>query len=100
MPAGDEVDPKKRMYGSAERLVKIKIEGKEYEVPESLELLRCYQYLNFHIAFERFCWNASCENCAAVVKCKGKPPERMLCCQTPAEEGMVIEQLPEGIKKD
>ncbi len=93
------MDEKTRLYGDVSKLVKITIEGETYQVPHQLELLRCFQYLDFHIAFERFCWNASCENCAAMVTEKGKAKDRMLCCQIPAEEGMIIDKLPEGIVK-
>ncbi|HLG20568.1 MAG TPA: hypothetical protein VI895_12240 [Bdellovibrionota bacterium] len=99
MPAGDHIDEKKRMFGDISRLIRITIEGTVYEVPEGLELLRCYQYLDFHIAFENFCWNATCETCAANVSREGKPFERVLCCQTIAEEGLVVEKLPAGVEK-
>jgi hypothetical protein len=93
------MDERTRLFGEVKKLVKISIEGEVFEVPHHLEILRCYQYLDFEIAFENFCWNASCENCASNVVCEGQAPERMLCCQLPAEEGMVIEKLPEGIRK-
>ena len=93
------MDEKTRLYGNVTRLIKITIEGEEYEVPDQLELLRCYQYLDFSIAYENFCWNASCENCAAQMLLKGKPEARVLCCQIPAEDGMVIPQLPKGVSR-
>lgn len=92
------IDEKTRLFGEIDRLVKIQIEGKTYEVPEDLELLRCFQYLEFHIAFENFCWNANCENCATKVCMDGKPAERELCCQIPAKEGVKVEKLPEGVE--
>jgi len=91
-------DQKKLLYGEITRLVKITVKGKAYEVPEELELLRCFQYLEFHISFENFCWNANCENCATMVSIDGKPAERVLCCQLPAKEGMVVDKLPEGVE--
>jgi predicted molibdopterin-dependent oxidoreductase YjgC len=93
------MDDKTRLFGEITKLVKISIEGEWYEVPDQLEILRCFQYLGFEISFEHFCWNASCENCASQVACSNKVSERMLLCQLPAEEGMVIEKLPEGVKK-
>ena len=93
------MDERTRLFGEVTKLVTITIEGEDYQVPEGLELLRCYQYLDFHISFERFCWNATCENCAAFMTYKGKKEERLLSCQRPAEDGMVISRLPEGIVK-
>lgn len=88
-----------RLFGEIEQLVEIIVEGVPYKVPKDLELLRCYQYLEFKIAFENFCWNASCENCAANVKVPGSEFERTLCCQDPAVEGLEVEKLPDGIEK-
>jgi hypothetical protein len=93
---GDETA---RLYGEVGHLVEISIEGKKYRVPERLELLRCFQYLDFQIAYEQFCWNATCENCAANLRCDGnKKKKKELCCQTPALEGMAIEKLPDGVR--
>ena len=93
------MDERTRLFGEVDKLVKITIEGEEFEVPDHLELLRCYQYLDFNIAFEKFCWNANCENCATIVKGPNGEPERELCCQLVAEEGMVVDKLPEGVSK-
>lgn len=82
-----------------DRMVKIEIEKQHYLVPEGLELLRCFQFLNFNIAFENFCWNASCENCKTHVAQAGGAMEELLCCQELAKDGLVIEKLPGGITK-
>ncbi len=98
MSPQDSDDQKNRLFGEITRLVQITIEGKTYEVPDQLELLRCFQYLDFHIAFENFCWNANCENCATYVSKKGQPAQRSLCCQMPAEDGITVEKLPSGVE--
>ncbi|MCB0308952.1 MAG: hypothetical protein KDD48_06235 [Bdellovibrionales bacterium] len=87
-----------RLYGEIDKLVTIVVEGQAFQVPEHLELLRCFQFLGFKIAFENFCWNANCENCAANVRKQGQSFERMLCCQDVAREGMEIEKLPSGVQ--
>ena len=93
-------DDKARLYGQIDKLVKITIAGEEYEVPEALELLRCYQYLDFNIAFENFCWNGDCQSCEAPVSPKtGTEAQPTLCCQELAVEGMKIEALPDGVEK-
>jgi len=46
------------------RLAKIKILGREFEVPENNPLLRCFQYLAPEaISYGRFCWNEECQYC-------------------------------------
>jgi hypothetical protein len=75
-------------------IVDITIEGRRYQVPDGWELLRCFQYLNFRISYERFCWNQRCENCSAKLREK---TERVLCCRTPARMGLDVERLPEGV---
>lgn len=91
-------DDEKRLYGDIDSLVTIKVEGHTFKVPENLELLRCFQYLDFKIAFENFCWNANCENCAATITKSGGQPERTLCCQEPAVENLSVEELPAGVR--
>jgi len=78
--------------------VRILIEGRTYDVPDGLELLRCYQYLGFEIDAERFCWNGNCRNCATRVAPKGEPARVALCCQTPARSGLRVSKLPAGIR--
>ena len=72
------------------------MEGKLYKVPKGLELIRCFQFLRFLVAFEKFCWNGACGNCRAEVESGGHKVLRN-CCLTPAEEGMRIDTLPSGI---
>lgn len=92
-------EQRRQLFGDISKLVRITIEGVPYEVPEDMELLRCFQYLEFEIAFENFCWNASCENCAGEVGKSGAAPERTLCCQEQAKDGMVVSKLPEGVRR-
>ena len=41
-----------------EKLVKITVKGREYEVPDSNTLLRAFQYLAPDtVPYGRFCWN-------------------------------------------
>ena len=88
-----------QLFGEISTLVKVNIEGVDYHVPDDLELLRCFQYLKFDIAYEHFCWNASCENCAAQVAPVQGPFERNLCCQKVSQKGLRVEKLPQGVVK-
>ncbi len=47
-----------------EKLVKIAVKGREYEVPEANTLLRAFQYLAPDtVPYGRFCWNEECQYC-------------------------------------
>lgn len=94
----NQTDEQKRLYGEVNDLVNIKVKGTMFQVPKNLELLRCFQYLDFKIAFENFCWNASCENCATQIKKDENGFQRTLCCQEPATEGLEVEDLPVGVR--
>ncbi len=88
-----------RFFDPIDHFVTVTIEGKNYRVPRQLEILRCFQYLGFTIAYENFCWNGNCEHCATKIGPDEKSVKRGLCCQTPAEEGVVVKKLPKGIRK-
>jgi len=58
-PGANGTDQVFRPY---ERLVKIKILGKMFEVPEKNTILRCFQYISPEtIPYGRFCWNQDCQ---------------------------------------
>ena len=47
-----------------ERMVRIQIRGREFEVPDSNMVLRCLQFLAPEdISYGRFCWNEDCQYC-------------------------------------
>jgi len=47
-----------------EKLVKITVKGREYQVPEANTLLRAFQYLAPEaVPYGRFCWNEECQYC-------------------------------------
>jgi len=94
---GEDSDDKARLYGDISDFVTLTVQGKEYQVPAELEVLRCLQYLDFHIAYENFCWNANCENCASKIACKGEGAKRELICQLEVQDGMKLDKLPEGV---
>jgi hypothetical protein len=52
------------LFRPYDRLVKISILGREFEVPDN-PLLRCFQYLAPEtVSYGRFCWNEDCQYCA------------------------------------
>jgi hypothetical protein len=80
------------------RLIPITINGRGYEVPENNTLLRVLQHLNYELAYNRFCWNGDCRNCAFryISRRTGKEVEA-LGCQMRCFSKMVIVQPPEGV---
>ena len=84
-----------------DKLINVTINGKVYEVPENNTLLRILQYLNVQLAYNKYCWNADCRNCAFryVSRRTGKEVEA-LGCQMRCFANMVISRAPEGINLD
>jgi hypothetical protein len=74
------------------RLLKIKILGREVEVPENNPLLRCLQYLAPEaVSYGRFCWNEDCQYCRVTFdQGEGTPPRAGLSCKLMPKEGMRI----------
>ena len=80
------------------KLIPITINGRVYHVPENNTLLRILQHMKFELAYNRFCWNGDCRNCAFryVSKRTGKEVEA-LGCQMRCFSNMQIIHPPEGI---
>ena len=92
-----------------EKLVKITVKGREYEVPESNTLLRAFQYLAPEtIPYGRFCWNEECQYCRisydsgagtaarAGLSCKIMVQPGMRVLELAAELRYCLRGLPEG----
>ena len=90
-------DYDQRLFGHIEKFIKLEIEGKEYEVPDRLELLRVFQFLEYQIDYSRLCWNGSCQRCFVTYEGKGSPTQG-LACRTKSFEGMCVKKLPATIK--
>lgn len=80
-----------------ERLIKIRILGKQVEVPENNRLLRCFQYLSLAtISYGDFCWNGECTNCQIWYRPSGNDradEKPVLACRQEVIEGMEITRL-------
>jgi len=91
----------KNLFGEIERFVKIRILDKEYEVPDKLELLRVFQFLDFSIDYARLCWNGSCKRCIVSYDSgstsEGKSGEA-LSCRLKSFEGISLKKLPTTIR--
>jgi NADH dehydrogenase/NADH:ubiquinone oxidoreductase subunit G len=75
-----------------EKLVKITILGKEFQVPENNSLLRCFQYLASEaVSYGRFCWNEDCQYCRVNYDTgEGTPERKAISCKLMVQEGMRV----------
>jgi hypothetical protein len=95
--ANDLLDP-------YERLLRIEVLGKQVEVPEKNQLLRCFQYLSLNsISYGDFCWNGDCTNCQIWYHTEEQTTDSdrpVLACRLEVIEGMVITSMSPFIKLD
>ncbi|MCI0353624.1 MAG: 2Fe-2S iron-sulfur cluster-binding protein [Acidobacteria bacterium] len=84
------------LFRPYQRLVRIRILGRAYDVPEKNMLLRCFQYLSPEtIPYGRFCWNQECQTCRVSYQVAGiqDKPRPILSCKVVVHEGMEITEL-------
>ena len=83
-----------------ERLVKITLKGRVYEVPESNTVLRAFQYLAPDtIPYGRFCWNEECQYCRVTWDYGQDTPSHVaLSCKLMVVPGMRITELAPEVK--
>ena len=86
-----------RPYG---KLVKIRLLGREVEVPENNTLLRCLQFLAPEsVSYGRFCWNEECQYCRVSYDLgEGTPTRAALACKVIVAEGMRVNEVTTEIK--
>jgi hypothetical protein len=87
-------------YEPFERLVKVTIEGRTFEVPENNILLRCVQYIvDEDVVPGRFCWNNECGNCEMSLQQRDESQTRRARgCQTEVGDGMTLTELTPELK--
>jgi len=78
-----------------EKLVKITVKGREYEVPEANTLLRAFQYLAPEtVPYGRFCWNEECQYCRVSYDSgEGSAARVGLSCKIMVQPGMRVLEL-------
>ncbi len=81
------------IFNKYERLIKVTIEGREFDVPENDSILRCLQYLDMEgVSLAELCWNGDCLDCKVTIStASGK--KRVLACRTDVEAGMTIAEI-------
>lgn len=88
------------LFRPFEKLVKITIAGKEFEVPEGNMLLRAFQYLSPEdVAHGRFCWNEECQDCRVNYDLgEGTQGRTAISCKLMVQEGMRITEMAQEIR--
>ena len=83
------------LYRPFDKLLKIEISGRTFEVPENNSLLRALQFLAPEdVAMGRFCWNEDCQYCRVTYDLgEGTPTRTALACKVGVREGMRIQEL-------
>jgi predicted molibdopterin-dependent oxidoreductase YjgC len=82
------------------RLVKITIQGRQFEVPENNSLLRCLQYLApDDVSYGRFCWNEDCQYCRVTFDFgEGTAERAALSCKLMVQDGMRVREVTTEIR--
>ncbi len=88
------------LFRPFDKLVKIAIGDKEFEVPEGNMLLRDFQYLaSEDISYGRFCWNEECQYCRVSFNLGPDTPERVaLSCKLMVQDGMRVTEVAQEIR--
>ncbi|MGA9040676.1 MAG: 2Fe-2S iron-sulfur cluster-binding protein [Terriglobales bacterium] len=88
------------LYRPYDRLVKINILGRDFEVPENNPLLRCFQYLApVTVSYGRFCWNEDCQYCRVTYDLgEGTKVRAAISCKLMVQEGMRVKEAATEIK--
>src|SRR5262245_41284254 len=88
------------LYKPYEKLVRINLVGKEFEVPEGNILLRAFQYLAPEdVALGRFCWTEARQYCRIKYSTgEGAPERTALACKTIVQIGMRVTETASEIR--
>jgi hypothetical protein len=88
------------LFRPYDRLVRIEILGKNFDVPDSNPLLRCFQFLAPEdISYGRFCWNEDCQYCRVTYDLgEGSPVRSAISCKLMVQDGMRIREVSTEIR--
>lgn len=88
------------LFRPYDRLVRIEILGKGFDVPDNNPLLRCFQFLAPEdVSYGRFCWNEDCQYCRLSYDTgEGSPVRAAISCKLMVLEGMRILEVSTEIR--
>jgi hypothetical protein len=87
-------------YEPYQKLIRIVVLGKVFQVPENNLLLRQLQYVAPDIGMGKYCWNGECRYCEVSYRRSAGDPEQggALACRVKGQEGMRLTRLAFEIK--
>jgi len=86
------------LYEPYQKLIRLVILGRVFQVPENNLLLRQMQYVAPDIGSGRYCWNGECRYCE-VEYCRGSAPAQpALACRVKGLEGLRVTKLASEMK--
>ncbi len=82
------------------KLIKITVGDKEFEVPEGNMLLRAFQYLAPEdVSYGRFCWNEECQYCRVNFDLgPGTSKRTAISCKLMVQEGIRVTEVAQEIR--
>ena len=88
------------LFRPYEKLVRITLGEKQFEVPEGNMLLRAMQYLApENISYGRFCWNEECQYCRVSFDLgEGTQSRTALSCKLMVQDGMRVTEMAQEIR--
>jgi hypothetical protein len=87
------------LYETYQKLVRIVVLGKAFDVPENNLLLRQMSYVAPDIGTGKYCWNAECRYCEiSYRRHAGEPEQAALACRLKGLEGMRVTKVAFEIK--
>ena len=89
-----------QLYKPYEKLVKITILNKRFDVPEGNILLRAFQYLAPEtVPYGKFCWNEDCQYCRVHYDMGPDTKNHVaLSCKLVVQDGMRVTEINQEIK--
>jgi hypothetical protein len=82
-----------------ERLIRIVILGRLFDVPDNNLLLRQLQYVCEDIGYGKYCWNGECRYCEVHYRRDGEGPELAArACRIKGQDGMRLTRLAAEVK--
>ena len=86
------------LYEPYQKLIRIVVLGKAFDVPENNLLLRQMQFVAEDIGYGKYCWNAECRYCEISYTRDGSPEQQALACRLKGLPGMVVTKVALEIK--
>ena len=88
------------LFRPYDKLVKITLGEKQFEVPDSNMLLRALQFLSPEdVSYGKFCWNEECQYCRVSYDLGPDTPNRTaISCKLMVQDGMRVTEVAQEIK--